>query len=200
MRRTQRGYFFGFFAVPVLLEGAAVAEELSDWSPVVAVVALLNDWSPVVVVVLLLSDWSPVDVVLSMVTLERPRRSIVGLTVEVEPVTDEFTSDEDPEMDDVLLAVDPVADGDEDAVPLVELAGAPAVDGFVDDIEPVVALEPPLTEPVVAEEAALSGMQSMCTGLWECSFAWPVLLSASFPAFGWPSVLQSGLTLVEDGA
>src|SRR5688500_12879143 len=37
-------------------------------------------------------------------------------------------------------------------------------------------------------------MQSMWTGLAECSFAWPVSLSASLPACGWFSVLHSGLS------
>jgi hypothetical protein len=64
---------------------------------VVALVELESDWSPVVAEVLLLSDWSPVVVALSMVRLERPRRSMFGAKVEVEPVT-EF----------VLSAVEPV--------------------------------------------------------------------------------------------
>jgi len=44
-------------------------------------------------------------------------------------------------------------------------------------------------EPAVAE----SSMQSMCTGLFECSFALPVSLFASLPAFGWFRLLQVGL-------
>jgi hypothetical protein len=38
--------------------------------------------------------------------------------------------------------------------------------------------------PVPAEGASASGMQSTCTGLLERSFAMPVSLSASLPAFG----------------
>ena len=38
-------------------------------------------------------------------------------------------------------------------------------------------------------------MQSWCTGLDECSFALPVSLFASLPAFGWSS-LHSGLAAV----
>ena len=97
-----------------------------------------------------------VDVLLSMVTLERPRRSIDGFTVDVEPVTLL-----------VLLAVDPVIDEVvPDVVPVLE-----AVDGLV-DVDADVLL-------VVA-----SGMQSSCTALFECCFALPVALFASLPALG----------------
>ena len=57
-------------------------------------------------------------------------------------------------------------------------------------VSPVVAVEEPLVPPVV--EAVVS-LQSMWTGLAECSFAAPVLLSASFPALGFLNELQSGL-------
>lgn len=83
---------------------------LRDWSPVEALVLLLSDWSPVLVVVLLLSDWSPVVVALSIVRLERPRRSTVGETVEVDPVIDEFTSALDPVTAVSLLEAEPVID------------------------------------------------------------------------------------------
>jgi hypothetical protein len=53
----------------------------------------------------------------------------------------------------------------------------------------------PFSAPLVelAEEPAdeLSS-QSICTGLAECSFAAPVDLSASLPAFGFLNELQSG--------
>jgi hypothetical protein len=53
---------------------------------------------------------------------------------------------------------------------------------------PVEPVEP--VEPVVVAE---SSMQSICTGLFECSFALPVSLFASLPAFGWFRLLQVGL-------
>jgi len=51
-------------------------------------------------------------------------------------------------------------------------------------VEPVVPVDEPVVpevEPVVLVE---SSMQSLCTGLAECSFALPVSLFASLPAFG----------------
>jgi hypothetical protein len=45
---------------------------------------------------------------------------------------------------------------------------------------------------------AVSSMQSMCTGLDECSFAAPVLLSASLPAFLFLKLLQRGLLACDD--
>jgi hypothetical protein len=142
--------------------------------------------------VLLLSDWSPVDVLLSMVTLERPRRSMLGLTVELDPLMDEFTSEDEPVTDEVLPAVDPLIDGDDVALPLtdgeVEALPLPPVDPLSEPLlvpdeesEPVLLLLLPLNELPLAW---LSGMQSWWTGLAECSLAWPVLLSASLPAFG----------------
>lgn len=128
---------FFFLAVAVFEDGAVdvpftlVAEvplALADWLPVVAVAELAIDWSPVVVVVVLDSDWSPVEVVLSMVRLERPRRSIVGLNVDVEPVTAAFTSEVDPVIDEVVLAAEPVTAGLTVVVLLVDgvIAVAPA--------------------------------------------------------------------------
>jgi len=63
-------------------------------------------------------------------------------------------------------------------------------------IAPLV-LEPavPLVLPVVPVEPAVVSLQSMWTGLAECSFAAPVLLSASLPAFGFLNESQSGLAL-----
>jgi hypothetical protein len=145
---------------------------LSEWSFVEALVALESDWSPVVAVVLLESDWSPVDVVLSIVRLERPRRSMFGLNVEVEPLSEFWLVADDPAIDDCELAAEPATDG---------LAVVPVGDALVE----------PMTEPDV--EASLSGMQSMWTGLDECSFALPVSLPASLPAFGLFRLLQSGL-------
>jgi hypothetical protein len=166
---------------PLTPEGEAEAEELSDWSPVVADVLLLSDWSPVVVVVLLLSDWSPVDVALSMVTVERPRASMVGFSVELEPVIAEFTSADEPVTDEVLVAAEPFSDGD--AVALVP-----------DESEPVPAVVLPGTAALAA--AWLSGTQSMWTGLAEWSFAIPVDLSASLPACGWFRLLHEGFAAV----
>lgn len=185
--------------VPVA-DGLAVADELSDWSPVVAEVLLDSDWLPVEVVVLLVSDWSPVDVVLSIVTVLRPRRSRVGFTVEVEPVTDAFTSEDEPVTDDVLLEVEPLIEGVEEAlVPLVPLV--PLMPPLVepDDSEPVLPVALPESEPAVVP-AWLSGMQSMWTGLAEWSLARPVLLSACLPAFGWFRLLHSGFDAVAEVA
>jgi hypothetical protein len=167
--------------VPVVVPVAL----LSDWSPVVLVVELLRDWSPVVAVLLLLSDWSPVEVVFSIVRLERPRRSMfVGLTVEVEPVIEFCVLAVEPVTEDCDCAVEPLIDGLTVAVPLVVEDGAALVPA-------VVPLVVPAVRPLAA--ASLSGMQSWCTGLAECSFALPVCLSASLPACGWPSSEHSGL-------
>lgn len=182
-----------FVPASLVPEVLALAEDDSDWSPVVLEVPLLRDWSPVVADVLLLRDWSPVLVLLSIVTLERPRRSMVGLTVDVEPVCDVVESAELPVIDEVLFAVDPLSEGD-------ELAVAPEGDAVPEalplpvrpDSVVVVLLEPSRVPPLAA---VVSSMQSMCTGLLERSFARPVSLSASLPAFGWSSSLHSGLEM-----
>jgi hypothetical protein len=49
----------------------------------------------------------------------------------------------------------------------------------------------PFRAPLVVD-AEVASSQSMCTGLEECSFAAPVSLSASLPAFGFLNELQSG--------
>jgi len=162
-----------------------VLELLSDWSPVVLLVELLSDWSPVVVDVLLLSDWSPVDVVLSIVRLERPRRSMFGVNVEVEPVTEFCVLLVEPVIAEFEVADEPVTEGLTEVVAELLVEGDVVVEPFVpdamvpDDVVPEVLPFVP-----VAVEAWLSGMQSMWTGLAECSFACPVDLSASLPAFG----------------
>ena len=153
-----------------------MVDELSDWSPVEELALLLIDWSPVVALVLLLSDWSPVVVVLSIVRLERPRRSTVGDTVELEPVTVELLLALEPLIAELTLELDPVTEGLLPAVEFAEVLLAD-VDGLLAEV------------PVVA---CVSGMQSWCTGLAECSFAMPVSLPASLPACGWPSSLHSG--------
>jgi hypothetical protein len=159
-----------------LVEVVAFVELVRDWSPVELLVELERDWSPVVADVLLLSDWSPVDVVLSIVRLERPRRSMFGAKVEVEPVTEL-----------VLLALEPVTDDWDEAADPEIVAFVPAA-ALAAGEAPLVELVAPLVEPVTAPELAveawLSGMQSMWTGLAECSLAWPVALSASLPACG----------------
>jgi hypothetical protein len=85
------------------------------------------------------------------------------------PVADWFRVDEEFTSRAVWFAVTPLVTD--------WLAGADAV------------------EPVAPEEvvAAASGMQSICTGLFEFSLACPVVLSASLPAFGWFSSLHRGL-------
>ena len=59
----------------------------------------------------MLSDWSPVDVVLSMVRLERPRRSMLGWNVDVEPVTEFCVFDVEPVIAEFDVALEPDTDG-----------------------------------------------------------------------------------------
>jgi hypothetical protein len=110
------------------------------------------------------------------------------VVAEVVPLNDE------PE---VLPEAEPWIVLPEEVVPEVE----PSVEPCVPEVEPL-RVEPcvpdpdvePLAEPAVEPVPAVeSGVQSMCTGLLERSFAMPVSLSASFPAFGWFSSLQRGL-------
>ena len=167
----------------VLLPVVASVLLESDWPPVELEVELLSDWLPVVDDVLLESDWSSVLVVLSIVRLERPRRSMFGVKVDVLPVT-EFCE----------LAVEPVTLESEDEA-------EPVTDGGVDVTLPVEAeidgcVVVPLVTPDDVVLAWLSGMQSWWTGLEECSLAFPVSLPASFPAFGLFSELQRGLVAV----
>jgi hypothetical protein len=161
--------------VAPLVELVAFVELVKDWSPVELLVELERDWSPVVAFVLLVTDWSPVDVALSIVRLERPRRSMFGAKVDVDPVTAFELSELEPEMEDCDEDEDPVM------VALVPAAAEAALAEFV----------PAALVPAV--EAWLSGMQSWWTALAEFSLALPVALSASFPACGLPSWLQSGL-------
>jgi hypothetical protein len=138
---------------------------------------------PLVASVLLESDWSPVVVLLSIVRLERPRRSMFGLNVDVEPVTafcelavepvcDEVEDDAEPERDGGFTVTLPVEG---------EIVGCAVV---------------PLVTPDEVEPAAwLSGMQSMWTGLEECSLAFPVSLPASLPALGLLSSLHRGFVV-----
>jgi len=117
----------------------------------------------------------------------------------------------DPPTEPVVVPVEPLVapmlDPDEEpvVVPVVDPVVAPVVDPVV---EPVVELAEPVVEPVVEPLAepmpfavpaeAESAMQSWWTGLAECSLAWPVDLSASLPAFGWLSSLQSGVVDDDD--
>jgi hypothetical protein len=204
----RRYFFFAFFSstpgsevvepLALLLPLASVdcvAVPVADWLPVLVVAAWLEDWLPVVLVALELADWSPVVAVLSIDSVDRPRRSMFGLKVEVVPVTAVFCSDEDPVMLEPCEVVEPVTDGLALAVP----------DAFtpVEAVLPVEADVPDAVEGAVAAEvpgsveptplAAESGVQSMCTGLDECSLAMPVSLPASLPAFGWFRLLHSGL-------
>lgn len=184
----ESGYFTFFFEVPfaVVLPDAAVladallsAAEVDDWLPVVEPAVVLIDWSPVVALVELESDWSPVLVVLSIVRLERPRRSMLGAKFELEPVTAELVVALDPVTAELTLVLEPVTEGllvalaveFEDARFAAELLG-------------------------LGELADASGMQSWWTALFEWSLATPVSLLASLPACGWPSSLQSGLVAV----
>jgi hypothetical protein len=191
-----------FFEVPfavVLLDAAVsaeevpVADEVADWLPVVELAVVLIDWSPVVALVELESDWSPVVVALSMVRLERPRRSMLGEKLEVEPVTDELVLALEPVIAESTLVLEPVTDGllvtlavEFDDVLLAELAEV-----LLAEVAGRFAVAAAVL--LVAEPAWASGMQSWWTALLECSFALPVSLPASLPACGWPSELHSGL-------
>jgi hypothetical protein len=138
------------------------AEPLADWSPVVVVELVVADWSPVVVVAFTVDDWSPVAVVLSIVRLERPRRSMLGLNVEVEPVTDEFTSVDEPVMLLDVVELEPVTEGLAVALPL-----AVVFDDALCDMPPVMLAPLALVEGAVEVFACVSAMQSWCTGLAE---------------------------------
>ena len=178
------GFFFWLLvgAAVVLLPLVASVVLESDWSPVVLVDELLEAWLPVVAEVLLDSDWSPVVVLFSIVRLERPRRSMFGWNVEVEPVT-EFSE----------FAVEPVTDEVEDDVEPESEGGFTVtlpVEGEIDGC----AVVPPVTPGDV--DAWLSGMQSIWTALADLSFALPVSLPASLPALGWFSELQRGFVEV----
>jgi len=173
--------------------------ELLDWLPVLAVVELDELWLPVVELVELESDWSPVDVVLSMLSVERPRRSIDGLNVEDEPERSFVLLEVEPVTEELVLELEPVLpalDAVDDVVGEF-IDEAPEPDG-VDDVPLRPLVDPTVAEDAFApgEAAAESGMQSMCTGLEECSLARPVFLSASLPAFGLFSVLHNGLEAV----
>ena len=162
-----------------LVEAVAFVELVRDWSPVELLVELERDWLPVVALVLLVTDWSPVDVEFSMVRLERPRRSISGWNVDVDPVTVFELSALEPEIEDCDEDVDPVT------VAFVPAAAEAERPEFVPAAF-VPAAFVPATAPelVPAVEAVLSGMQSMWTALAEWSLASPVALSPSLPACG----------------
>ena len=164
------------------------AVPLADWSPVVVVAVWPEVWFPVVVFAVVLTDWSPVVVALSIVRLERPRRSMFGLKVDVEPVTEVFTSVEEPVMVELCEVDEPVTDGL--AVALPE-AVTPVVAAWLVDAPAVLGMRPP-----GCEAACDSGMQSTWTGLEERSLAMPVPLSACLPAFGWFKSLHNGLVAV----
>jgi len=119
----------------------------SGWSPVELEVELLSDWLPVVADVLLESDWSPVVVELSIVRLERPRRSMFGLNVDVLPVTAfcEFA------VEPVTLEVEDEAEPVTEGAFIVTLP----VEGEIDGCAVV-----PLVTPDAVVPAWLSGMQS----------------------------------------
>lgn len=110
--------------------------------------------------------------------------------MEVDPVTEEFTSELDPVTFESAVALEPATDGVEVTLDVGdEAAGLLVAEGFDTaelDEEPVVA---PVADALVGE----SGVQSMWTGPLEWSFALPVFLSASFPALGWLSSLHRGL-------
>jgi hypothetical protein len=115
----------------------------------------------------------------------------------------------------VRVRVPPVVPGTPVAVPVALLAVVPLVrpavvplfvpEAIAPPVVPLVvpdAVVPPVARFVVPEATvpavvpvalAPSGMQSMWTALAEWSLAWPVALSASLPALGLLSSLQSGV-------
>jgi hypothetical protein len=110
----------------------------------------------------------------------------------VEPVEEPIVEPVEFVVEFAEPLVEPVAE------PLMEPVAEPLVEPMVDPL--VVPVAEPVDEPMpfaVAAEVE-SAMQSWWTGLAECSFAWPVDLSASLPAFGWLSSLQSGVVDDED--
>jgi len=120
-----------------------------------------------------------------------------GLKVDVEPVIEFWLFAVEPVIDDCEPAVDP----ETAALLSAAVEALVLVEGFVVLVEGFVAfavLGAVVVVPVAL--AWLSGMQSMWTGLCECSFAMPVSLSASLPACGWPSVLHSGFEVAEVAA
>jgi hypothetical protein len=168
------------------------AEPLADWSPVVVVDEVSADWLPVEDVAFTVEDWSPVVFALSIVRLERPRRSMFGVKVEVDPVTDEFASVEEPAMLLLVVELEPVTEGLAVALPLALVSESALSDEL---LEPnALPLDEAADDGAVDDVAAVeSSMQSWCTALAEWSFAWPVDLSASLPAFGWLSSLHFGV-------
>ena len=111
VRALERAPFMPVAPAEALLAAFGPLAPASDWLPVVVLVALPSDWSPVVVVTLLASDWSPVLVALSIESVERPRRSIWGLNVEVEPVIELSTVDVDPVTVEFVLDAEPLMEG-----------------------------------------------------------------------------------------
>jgi hypothetical protein len=113
---------------------------------------------------------------------------VVPLPVEAEPLSEPFEVVAEPLMPPFEVDAEPLRPPVDDEVepfmpaepvlPLVVPVAPPLVVAPV--VEPVVPL---LLVLVVALEP-LSSRQSWCTGLAECSFAAPVLLSASLPALG----------------
>jgi hypothetical protein len=186
---------FALVSLDEFADEVLLADDVADWLPVLELAVVLIDWSPVVALVLLVTDWSPVLVALSMVRLDRPRRSMLGEKVEVEPLTVVSVLAVEPVMAEFTLVLDPVTVG-------LLVAFAVEFDEVALLAEVLFAEEGLLAavlfalDGLFAEEVALlacaSGMQSWCTGLAECSFAMPVSLFASLPACGWPSSLQSG--------
>ena len=135
---------------------------------------------------------------MSIDRVERPRRSMFGLNVDVEPVTDVSWFVVEPVIEEFCEVEEPVTDGLAVALPaaLTPVVAVPVTAG--EFVVPA-ALVPAGLVPLVAE-ACESGMQSMWTGLEERSLALPVSLPASLPALGWSRSLHSGLLVDAVGA
>jgi hypothetical protein len=167
-----------------------------DWSPVVAVASWRDAWSPVVVVAVVSADWLPVVAALSIVTLDRPRRSIVGLTLDVDPVTEVSWLALEPSSDEPWELDGPANEGLALAPLLMPVEEEPAADGELVPEASVPRLPAVVALLSLPTEAVESGMQSRWTGLAERSPAMPVSLPASLPALAWSSSLQRGLEAV----
>jgi len=132
---------------------------------------------------------------LSVGLTDRPLLELEGVVEDVEgDVEDDEPEGEvlevEPLIEPLLVEAEPlVAPLDVEVEPLRPLPEALLPDMPLPDVPLVVApplVVPPAIEPLVPLLLALvlSSMQSLCTGLAECSFALPVSLSASLPALG----------------
>jgi hypothetical protein len=112
-----------------------------------------------------------------------PLEDVDGEDDDVEPLADMPLEELEPLSEPLVEEAEPLRPLPLcDVLPLRPAPEVPAVeppDCVEPEIEPLVPLDPLAVEPVV-----VSSMQSLWTGLAECSFAAPVSLFASLPALG----------------